>query len=384
MRRKKAIIVGGGIGGLATAIALEEANMDVVVHERADSLRAGGTGLTLWSNATYALQKLGVLNQVYSRGKIILESEICTSKGETLSQIPLIKLAKKYGTSTVGILRSELYSILLDRIHNSEVKTSSKCIGFEQTDTQVKVYFENGETVVGDLLIGADGIHSSVRKNIYTTDHLRQSGYTAWRGVSKFCHPYCSNGYMYEAWGRGVRFGFVPVSNDTVYWFATKNSALGQTASSSCKRELLDLFRDFKEPIPSVIYATDENTIITNNIYDRSPKRTWIKGRVVLIGDAAHPMTPNLGQGACLTLEDAVVLGNCLVKEPDNISNALTRYESERINRASFVVKASWQFGKMAQVENPIVCWCRNLVIKLTPSILQQKHFDKTIGYRVY
>lgn len=384
MRQKKVIVIGGGIGGLAAAVALQNNGVDVSVFERANDMRPEGAGLTLWSNATHALDRLGILSEVLTYSTIITDSEIRSEDGETLLQIRLADLAEKYGYPTITVLRSHLHNSLLKQLPPENIHVGMRCVGYQQSETGVIARFENGQQEQGDFLIGADGIHSVIRRQLFGTgaDPLRYSGYTAWRGVATFDHPYSKQGFMFEAWGNGVRFGFVPAGNGQVYWFAAKNAPMGESdVPSGRKQEILQLFQDFSDPIPSVIQATHEEAILRNDIFDRKPARSWTDGRIALLGDAAHPTTPNLGQGACLALEDVVVLGDQLKAENDLVT-ALRMYEQQRIKRANSIVRTSRQIGVIGQWSHPVACRFRNRLVKLAPPVFQRKRLDQTIGYR--
>jgi 2-polyprenyl-6-methoxyphenol hydroxylase-like FAD-dependent oxidoreductase len=378
----KVLIVGAGISGLACALMLEKIGYQPVIFEKSDSLRNEGGGLTLWSNATDALDCMGLLDEVYQHSKILTESALLTSTGKTLSMIPLKNLATIYGTHTVAILRATLHHLLVSQLQHTQIKLGYKLIGVKETNEEVIASFENGHEETGVLLIGADGIHSKVRNLLFPHVELRFSGYEAWRGIASIEHPFSNNGYSFEAWGNGLRFGFVPVSNSTVYWFATRNISKNLMREEITKAELAHVFSEFVEPISSVIQATNEKDISRKVIYDFKPLQKWSKGRVLLIGDAAHATTPNLGQGACMALEDAVVLASTF-KSGNTISNAVKTFEEKRIGRAKFIVHSSWMMGKIAQMENKLLCNLRNRLVRQGGSAIERnKNFDRIIGYK--
>lgn len=381
----KALIIGGGISGLASALVLQRIGYDTVIYEQSPVLRNDGGGLTLWSNATNALKDLCVLEETYARSKKIRSSSLITPDGHTLTSIPVKKLAQKFGTETIGILRSVLYDILLKQMPDINIVLGARLLSLKETKDKVAASFENGMIDEGDILIGADGIHSAVRNQLITKQNLRFNGYQIWRGVVPFKREYCDLGYSFEAWGIGRRFGIIPVSDNEVCWFAIENDkgrSVDRKASLS-KDDLLQLYDGFVEPIETIIKKTDTKEITLKKINDLKPIRQWSVGRVVLIGDAAHATTPNLGQGAGLALEDAVFLAKCLNNDVSTIEKNLRGFEKARKKRADFIVRSSYAYGKIAQIQNPFVCKVRNRIMQLSPTAEKLKPFRNIIGYKV-
>ncbi|HEX5690169.1 MAG TPA: FAD-dependent monooxygenase, partial [Roseiflexaceae bacterium] len=208
----------------------------------------------------------------------------------------------------------------------------------------------------------------------------RYAGYTAWRGVAPFDQARLTPG---ETFGRGVRFGMAPIANGRAYWYATQNTSEGgRDQPGGRKRALLELFRGAHAPIEDVIAATDETAILRNDIYDREPLEHWSDGRVTLLGDAAHPMTPNLGQGACQALEDAVVLADALQQIGD-VGAALRQYEARRIGRTSMLVRQARQVGAVGQWQNPLACRLRDALMKYVVAHVQDRQLKRVAGYVV-
>jgi 2-polyprenyl-6-methoxyphenol hydroxylase-like FAD-dependent oxidoreductase len=380
---RKAIIIGGGISGLCMAIALRKKGIAATVFERVPELREVGAGLSLWVNAIKALDKIGLTEALHAISVPQTIGGLRSSKGHILSNSMRGKAASKTGETLVVVLhRAELLSALLQKAGEENVITGAECLGFEQDDNGVSARFADGQEVCGDFLLGADGINSVIRAQLFGNSAPRYSGYTGWRSVTQFDHPILRQG-AFESWGKGARFGMIPLSRKRIYWFATKNAPQGESNSPGARKgELLNLFRGWHEPIEAAIEATDEGAILRNDIVDRIPLKRWTKGRVTLLGDAAHPMTPNLGQGACQAIEDAVVLADC-VSENANLAEALKTYEARRLERANRIVKQSWRIGKMGQLENDFLRALRNSFIKLIPASAQLKQLEWIIGYEV-
>ena len=204
-----------------------------------------------------------------------------------------------------------------------------------------------------------------VRAHIFPKPVVRYAGYTAWRAVVNFAEG--KNLILGETWGRGRRFGIVPMAGGRVYWFATKNSPPEQRDPAGRTKEVLtELFRGWHEPIDALIAAAREDLILRNDIYDITPLPRFVQAKAALLGDAAHAMTPNLGQGACQAIEDAVVLAACLTKA-ECVEPALLEYERRRMPRTEQILVQSRRFGAVAQLQNPALCWLRDSFMRMIP-----------------
>jgi len=370
----RALIAGGGIGGLVTAIALQRAGMNVSVFERVKEQQEVGAGLTLWANAIQALQKIGLPELLPSIGQPLSRSCILSWRGDILSETPMKALAERYGTPLMAVHRADLLAALLKAVGENVVQSGVACTGFRQDETGVRLQLAGVEEVPGDLLVGADGIHSSIRAQLFGAAKPRYAGYTAWRGIAYSTPEGWNEQVTTETWGNGKRFGLVPLSQGRIYWYATRNAPEGTPDPQTGRKErLLKLFSACHAPVADVIEATDEAAILHNDIYDRPPLAHWSKGRVTLLGDAAHAMTPNLGQGAGQAIEDALVLARCLATEP-SVTSALQAYERQRLTRANTIVQRSHRLGQVFQWEGPLATRMRNSLFKITPSqvLLQQ------------
>lgn len=358
----KALIVGGGIGGLAAGIALRHAGWDVEVFEHAPEIRAVGAGISLWGNSLDGLDRLGVLAALRP-GSTSQAGAIRNARGDVLMAIR----PEDFGTTADRLVwmvhRAELHEALLAALGRDAVRTAAACDAVGQDEPGVWTRFDIDSEARGDLLVGADGLRSTVRAALFGAEPPRYAGYTAWRGVCAFDPERLAPG---ESWGRGRRFGHLAMSGGRAYWFAVADAPRAASdPPEGRKAHLLDLFRGWHEPIGALIRATDEAAILRNDIHDRPPLKRWSVGRITLLGDAAHPMTPNLGQGACQAIEDAVVLAEELAgATPGSIPAALQRYDARRIPRTSRVVAASRQAGAIAQWSNPLACKLRDALIR--------------------
>jgi 2-polyprenyl-6-methoxyphenol hydroxylase-like FAD-dependent oxidoreductase len=378
-----AIIVGGGIGGLCAAIALRQAGIESAVFERARELVEVGAGLSLWANAMRAFEKLGVAGPVRAASVPGSSGEIRSWRGDRLAEISSAAMARKHGAAHIGIHRADLQAVLVTAVGRERIQLGARCTGFEEDGGGVTARFADGREARGALLVGADGIHSAVRAQLTGGQKPRYAGYTAWRGVTPFQHPLLPLGVGIESWGRGQRFGTTHIAGGRLYWFATRSGPPGERdLPAGRKRELLERFRGWHAPVEAIIEATDESAILRDDVFEHRPLGEWGRGRVTLLGDAAHAMTPNLGQGACQAAEDAVVLAACL-RAASEAPAALRAYERRRIARTTAVARQSRWTGRFAQARYPVTCALRDTLARLSPGWLLMRQLEWIVGYEV-
>jgi 2-polyprenyl-6-methoxyphenol hydroxylase-like FAD-dependent oxidoreductase len=382
----KVMVAGGGIGGLTAAIALRRVGFEVVVFERAPELREVGAGLLLAANAQRALAKLGLAEAVARLGTPASAAEIRSWRGKVLATIPAAELKKKIGTPSAAVHRADLQALLAREVGDETLRVSAEVGAVEQDKSGVRVHFADGSQESADILVGADGLRSRVRAGLFGPEEPRYAGYTAWRAVVEPNEELLPWGAGFESWGRGARFGCAHIGRGRVYWFATRNAREGEKdgppgSHAGAKAKLMHLFSGWHRPVAELVEATQEGSILRTDIYDREPLgERWGEGRVTLLGDAAHPMTPNLGQGACQAVEDAVVLARCLGKR-DATAESLRSYERLRSERVTMVVRRSRRVGIVAQVQNPAICWLRDRALTMIPPKAQLRQLEEVIGY---
>ena len=382
---REAIIVGGGIGGLCAGIALRRAGWGVAVYEAAPAPREVGAGLTLWPNAIRAIDRLGLGGAVRAAGVVDLHGgTIADWRGRRLATISTAALAARYGAPIVVVHRAEFLATLMGALGGDSLHVGARLRGFEPDEGgRVVALFADGREARGDVLIGADGLRSATRGQLFGGRGLtpRYAGYTAWRAIVPYDHARVP--LWGELWGRGMRFGLAPVGGGRVYCFATRNAPAGGDRAGtppSRKAELLRLFGGWADPVPGLLAAADPAAILRNDIEELPPLPRWGAGRVTLLGDAAHAMTPNLGQGACVAIEDAVVLAECLRGATD-VPGALRRYEALRRPRAARIARQARQLGWVGQWEHPLACAIRDRAIGLVPGTVRLRGLDPILGW---
>jgi 2-polyprenyl-6-methoxyphenol hydroxylase-like FAD-dependent oxidoreductase len=373
---QQAIIIGGGIGGLCTAIALRQIGIDVRVYERTEAFERVGAGLAVWANAIRSLRKLDLADQVIEAGSIFGRAEFRSPSGKILQSGEL----GEFSEPNVGIHRAELHRVLALALPAETLRLGMKCNDVEQDADKVTIHLANGKTDQADCLIAADGLRSTVRQQLFPETQLNYAGRTSWRGVAE-TRDAVAPGVVYQTWGRGERVGFVSVDRNHVYWFAVTNLPEGKTPPSAERKDFLcRRFRGWHHPIGHLIDMTAAQTIVEAPIYDIEPLARWSQGRITLLGDAAHAATPDMGQGACMAIEDAVVLARCLSQEKD-LATALNRYEVERKPRTTWIMNQSRTIGRIAQLDNRLLCTIRDFMLAVVPDRITRRQLAKVIDY---
>lgn len=362
-------IIGGGIGGLSTAIALQKMGYSVTLYEKHHESVEIGSGINLGANAVVSLDYLGVGEKIREVGIEENSCLILSDKGKELTNLNYNGHSKANYTF---LLRAELVRILSEALQPDTIVFKKRLKDFKQDKHQVTLYFEDGTSAKADYLIASDGIYSSVRNKLLPNKKLRFAGYSCWRGVAEKCPDYIERKFT-ETWGPKGRVGIIPLTNNRIYWYALKNCS---EADDELKHwdinDIVYNFISYHTPIPNILERTDKSQLFFRKIYDLDPIYQYAFDRILLLGDAAHATTPNMGQGACQAIEDALYLALSL-KNSQSIQLAFQDYEKQRLARTRKVVQDSWMLGKMAQIDIPLICSIRNKVIELAPNKIHHK-----------
>jgi 2-polyprenyl-6-methoxyphenol hydroxylase-like FAD-dependent oxidoreductase len=355
MKLDRVLIIGAGIGGLALQRALRERGVACEVLERAGSLDAAGAGIALARNAMLAAEAIGVGDAIRERGAAARTSAILDARGRALAAVPTEPLA-----GAVALHRADLQQAL--RTGDERLASEARAV-----DVDGSVELADGSVERADLVVGADGLRSIARRCVAPGGRIRYSGYAAWRAVADWrCEP----GRWQESWGRGGRFGILDIGADRSYWFATKNVEEG--GSDGGRDEVLERFGAWHSPIRALVEATPPAAVFRTDVLYLEPLPSWSRGKVILLGDAAHAMTPGTGQGAAQALEDAVVLARALARASD-LAAAAAEYESLRRPRVKRIAQLSRRLDLAGQASSPIATAVRDLAIRLTPSAVRRR-----------
>ena len=347
MQDLKVVVIGAGIGGLTTGIALKQLGYEVEIYDRVSELRPAGAGISLWSNGVKVLNQLGLGEEMAAIGGQMNRMEYRSHKDESLANIPLEPLFERVGQRPYPVARTDLQKMLLTAFGEDNVHLKMKCVEVLQSEKEATAIFEDGSTATGDLVIGADGIHSMTRAYVLGKPiDLRYAGYVNWNGLVNADSMLCEadNWVLYV--GEGKRASMMPVGGDRFYFFfgvpMDREKARGtETAPEDRREELSRYFADWPTAVQSLIKALDPTQTNRLEICDIDPPERLVKGRIAVLGDSAHATTPTLGQGGCQAMEDALMLSRYLVTTNISVEDALLRYEKARKSRtADLVMKA--------------------------------------------
>ncbi len=378
-QQPKILIVGAGIGGLTLAIALRQNGTTAVIWEKARVLREIGAGLLLTPNALWILRRLGLLDQACGAGRVISRWEILSRSGRVLQTF-----RQDGEMPSVSVTRSAFQQMLLSRLPPEAVLLNHEVRGvMPATETETMAATSaHSVTFSAHLIVGADGGNSVVRAAVGDARMPRVLGYVGWRGLVGHVPRGWEDGRISESWGDGARFGIAPVAAGRTYWYATENRAAGWSVPiEERKAHLLKRFRKWHAPVCDLVAATNDDDILLSPISEQHTLRSWHRGSVTLLGDAAHLMSPNLGQGAAMAMEDAWVLAGCL-REHGSGSAALLQYEKLRKRRTSSIVWLSHQVGRLIQIEYPILTMARDAALRLTPDWIGTRSLAPVFNFR--
>ncbi len=361
---KEVAVIGAGIGGLATALGLTRAGWSPTVYEADTELRALGAGLSIWPNGSRALCMLGLADMLeehpWSGGALR------RADGSPLAEFDPAAIVRRYAAPLIGVHRAELQEALLGALGPQRVRTGARLSAIDGEQLR----FADGSVVRAGLVVGADGINSTVRAALLADGEPRDSGLVAYRGVARADGPVPVG----EWWGPGSVAGLLELGGGRVYWYLAHRGEPDRSA-------LPGLVAAYGDAVAEVVSATRDEDVLVHRLLDRDPVPSWSRGRVTLLGDAAHPMLPFLGQGANSALEDAVALA-AAVSEEEDLGQALERYEGERVGATAALVRGSRKAAKAALMGSGPGRRVRDVLVSRLPEAARLRQLDPYLGPR--
>lgn len=370
-------IVGGGVAGLGLGAFLASAREDwTIVESRSAAALQGGAALAMAPNAMWVLRRLGIADAVARRGSVITRYHFKTAKGRNLKIVDMTPLSHPWGERAWCVPRSDLLASLADRIPKAHLQLDTPVEGVEDTGQAFALQCPDGPRGAS-AVIGADGAWSIVRRGFWPHPEPQYQGFVAVRGTLDWDVPAALHESVMQIWGPRGEFGFAPMGQGRAYWFATL--AWPEARFLPTRDHLLEHFRGWCDPVETLIAATPEASLLIHPIYDRPVPFPETGRPVTLIGDAAHLMTPNTGQGACQSLLDAYVLGQAL-GQGLSPARAFAQYRAIRLERALAVARLSRRLGQAIHRSSPIRRRIRDGAIALAPETLIRKGMAEALG----
>lgn len=378
----KALILGAGIGGLSASVALGKVGIETEVWEQAPELRAMGSGISIMSNAIRGYRALDIdLGLGQERGAYVESAEILTPQGRVLASAPITAILARVGAPSVAIHRGDLQAALAAAVTDCTIHLGARATGFAANEDGVRVEFADGRQASGDVLIGADGISSVVRRQLHGATSPRYGGFLCWLACA---HPESAEippGWSAQFWGAGARFGIHDIGKGRVYWWGTKSmpEADARSWSGDRKTALREIFRGWAPVTRQLIDETPEDGIIVVPSQDLPFLEHWGQGPVTLLGDAAHAMLTSFAQGGSSAVEDAIVLAKCLAAAEDDPQQGLRTYEELRRGRTRWLVEGARKLAGVEQQTDPLSLLARDLYLRFLPSQILFRDMEKAM-----
>lgn len=393
-------IIGGGIGGLTTAIALRQFDFAPEVYEQAPVLLDVGAAIAIWPNAMRVLRTLGLESQILDQAGVMEEIRWLTQRGQLINRVRIRDADQDRANPAIALHRADLQRILVQSLPSSSIHLGNVLTTLRSDNDEVISQFANGQTNTSEFVIGCDGIHSIIRSQLLDDAPPSYRGYSVWRGISPITPKAIPPHTAIEIYGRGKRFGLGPVGHGKTGWWATSNTAntslkaeerssdrttwkRGETTSGrslNTQGELLRLFDGWYRPVLQLIEATSSESVLRTGAFDRRASANIRSERITLLGDSVHPTTPNLGQGGCMAMEDAAIIARCFQKYGAS-EQALTAYLRVRQRRTNAVTRYSRLYGSIGQWENVLLRGVRRGSLSLVPEPLMRRLMQIVFDY---
>ncbi len=384
-------IIGGGIGGLVTALCFEKLDIDYKLYERAQSIKEVGAGIWLSPNALQVMEWISpdLLKEVQLAGNSLDRILLADNKFNAISNSDQKFVKDIFGYSTLAIHRGTLQRILYNYASSQYITLGKEFKAFKRLNANlIHVDFVDGTNALTNALIGADGLNSKVRKQLFPKSNTRYTGQTCWRGISNTEIDQQLSHVGFTFWGQQLEFGISKIAKGKTYWFAVKLNEPNQKDNlATLKSDLIQLFSTYPSIVKRVITNTPTSQIYRGDLYDLKPLKSWNKGNISLIADAAHAMTPDLGQGGAQAIEDAFYLSN-FISNNRHIEKAFRDFFFFRKDKVQKLVRQSKMTSKIAITNKPFEV-LRNFVLKHTPQKYLQKQMmdlysiDTTVHHKI-
>lgn len=334
-------IIGAGMAGLTTGIALKKFGHQVSIYEQAEQILPVGAAISLWSNGVKCLNYLGLTDQVAQLGgQMDNLAYVDGLTGDVMTQFSLYPLIEEVGQRPYPVSRAELQNMLMDEFGHADIHLGKKMVALNDDGQEVTVSFADGSEIQTDLLVGADGTHSMTRAYVLGENVPRRyAGYVNWNGLVEVSEDLAPADQWTTFVGEGKRASLMPVANNRFYFFFDVPLPVGlENERSQYKTLLKEYFKDWCPQVQKLIEAIDEQRTNRVEIHDIEPFADFYKGNVVIVGDAAHSTTPDIGQGGCQAMEDAIYLARALQINTLGLQDSLRRYQNKRNERANELV----------------------------------------------
>jgi 2-polyprenyl-6-methoxyphenol hydroxylase-like FAD-dependent oxidoreductase len=372
------LIIGAGIAGLTLGIALRHRGIDAEIWEAAPELHPIGAGIWMAPNAMQIFGRLGVAQAIIEAGAEVERVALLDSRLREISSSSLLRVREKFGFTILAIQRAELHRILIGEFGVRSLRLGKRLVSIENHLAEPTAVFEDGTSVSAPWLVGADGIHSAARKLIRPGAQPRRTGQLCWRGLTEFDLPREFRRSTVEIWSKTSRMGIADVGRGRVYWFLVSSGIdASRPRPSDPVAELLEIVKHYDGPSRDLIRATSASAISEIELTDLPARLPWSAGNVCLIGDAAHPTTPNMGQGGGQAVEDAWTLARCLAESREP-AQAFHTFETARFKKVKTVVDSSRRLGAFVHSGWPRL---RNFLFRLAPEGLAMRAMERL--YRV-
>ena len=375
---RKGLIIGDGIGGLTTAIALAKKGIGVTLFQETKDINENDDGILVTPNGMKVFEKLGLSNQIMQCGKALNKINIVDLNYKPLLIIDGNEIEKRHQFKTTALHRATLQKILKDNVPSDSIVINKKLKSYRQSENRIIAEFTDGTSVDGDFLIYAEDINLNRGFQLNYKPNLRYSGQTCWHFITDFTFPLKEDGNMYEIWAKskGLRVGYTQINEKQVYVFITNyQKAGGKDNTETLKLDLLALCSGFPEMVEQMIFALTPNNVIRTDLYYHNSINNWIDKRFVLIGDSVHTTALNLGQCSCQAIEDAYMISEELSLRND-VETCLSNYQQKRIKKATFIRKESCKYIKLTNTSGFTKSIIKSL-FRITPDALYNKQVDK-------